>query len=265
MVIKQENLSKKLDEITKDNCFVIADFDKTITTKNSNTTFSLFSKSGFYPKEYAMDREKLYNYYRPIELDPKISDEEKFKFMKEWQEKAYKLLLKYHVREDDISKIISRSDLIELRENAIEFIKSLKDNNIPLIINSAGIGNFIVSLLEKYECMGDNVFVFSNMLKFENEEIVDSIEDIIHSMNKYNIRIPTEFAEKLEKRRKAILIGDQISDLKMAGNLVYDELLSFGFLESKVEENEAGFLANFDVVLKGSETFASINKILKLR
>jgi len=63
MVIKQENLSKKLENIDKDNVFVVADFDKTISTKNSNTTFSLFSKSGYYPEEYVHDREELYNYY----------------------------------------------------------------------------------------------------------------------------------------------------------------------------------------------------------
>lgn len=265
MVIKQESLSKKLEGINKDNVFVVADFDKTITTRNSNTTFSLFSKSGFYPEEYASDRDELYQYYRPIELDPNICDEEKFRCMKEWQERAYKLLLKYQVRESDIDKIIDMHDLIDLREYAIEFMQYLRSNNIPLIINSAGIGNFIVALLERHECMGDNVFVFSNMLEFENGEIVDSIADIIHSMNKYNIKIHDSFLEKLNSRRKAILIGDQISDLKMAGNLNYDELITFGFLESKVEENEEGFLKNFDVILKGDETFESINKILELR
>ncbi|MDE6141536.1 MAG: haloacid dehalogenase-like hydrolase [Bacilli bacterium] len=265
MVIKQENLSKKLEGINKDNVFVVADFDKTITTKNSNTTFSLFSKSGFYPEEYAYDREKLYQYYRPIELDPKISDEEKYKFMKEWQEKAYRLLLKYQVRESDIAKIIEFPALIELRDYAVDFMKYLKMQGIPLIINSAGIGNFIIALLERYECMGDNVFIYSNMLEFVNDEIVDSIDDIIHSMNKYNIQVPNYFKKVLSSRKKAILIGDQLSDLKMMGNLDADDVISFGFLESKVEENEEEFLKRFDVVLKGDETFDSINKILSLR
>lgn len=265
MVIKHENLSKKLEGINKDNIFVVADFDKTITTKNCNPTFSLFSKSGFYPEEYAKNLEELYQYYRPIELDPNIPDEEKFRCMKEWQERAYRLLLKYQVREDDIGKIVSRSDSINLRGYVIEFIKSLNDNSIPLIINSAGIGNFIVSLLEHHNCMGDNVFVYSNMLEFKDGVIAPCIDDIIHSMNKCNIKLPESFANKLSSRRKAILIGDHIGDLKMVGNLNYDELITFGFLESNVEENEEDFLKNFDVVLKGNETFDSINKMLKLR
>lgn len=265
MVIKHENLSEKLEKINKDNVFVVADFDKTITTKNSNTTFSLFSKSGFYPEEYAHDREELYQYYRPIELDPNVSDEDKYRYMKEWQERAYGLLLKYQVRKSDIGRIIDNSDLIDLREYAVEFMRYLKNQGIPLIINSAGIGNFIVALLERYGCMGENVFVFSNMLEFIDARIVDSIDDIIHSMNKYNICVPDDFLEKLENRKKAILVGDQLSDLKMMGNLNVDEVISFGFLEAKVEENEAEFLKNFDVVLKGDETFDSINKILSLR
>lgn len=265
MVIKQENLSKKLEGINKDNVFVVADFDKTITTKDSNTTFSLFSKSGFYPEEYTRDREELYQYYRPIELDSKISDEEKYKYMKEWQERAYQLLLKYRVRESDIGRIIDIPDLIDLRSYAVEFMRFLKEQGIPLIINSAGIGNFITSLLDRHGCMGDNVFVFSNMLKFLDDEVIDSIDDIIHSMNKYNICIPDYFKELLSSRKKAILIGDQLSDLKMIGSMDVSEVISFGFLESKVLENEEEFLKRFDVVLKGDETFESIDKILSLR
>ena len=265
MVIKQENLSKKLENINKDNVFVVADFDKTISTKNSNTTFSLFSKSGYYPEEYVHDREELYNYYRPIELDSKISDEEKYKYMKEWQERAYRLLLKYRVRESDIAKIIDNHDLIDLRAYAIEFIKELNEQGIPLIINSAGIGNFICAILKQYGCMSDNVFVFSNMLEFQDDTIIDSIDDIIHSMNKYNKRTPDYFKEYLKCRDRAILIGDQLSDLQMVGNLPAEEVISFGFLESKVEENEEEFLKRFDVVLKGDETFDSISKILRLR
>lgn len=265
MILINEGSREKIENLSENEIVVIADFDKTISTKTSNTTFSLFSKSGSYPLEYAKDREKLYQYYRPIELDPSISDEEKYRYMQEWQTKAYELLLKYHVREEDIDKIVNRSDLIELRRYAIEFIKSLNSRDIPLIINSAGIGNFICALLKRYGVMKDNIYVFSNMLEFNNGEIIDSIDSIIHSMNKYNMTITPKFREFIASRKKIVLIGDQLSDLKMAGNLAYDELISFGFLESKVEENEQAFIENFDVVLKDDETFESISKILNLK
>lgn len=96
----------KVEDINKNNFYVVADFDKTITSKNSNTTFSLFSKSGFYPKEYLNDRNKNYDYYRPLELDPTIKNEEKERIVKEWQEASYELMLKYKVKEADIKKNI---------------------------------------------------------------------------------------------------------------------------------------------------------------
>ena len=56
MIEINKNLNSKLNDINLDNFYVIADFDKTITSKQSNTTFSLFSKSGFYPEEYLKER-----------------------------------------------------------------------------------------------------------------------------------------------------------------------------------------------------------------
>lgn len=126
MVKIKENAKEKVADINKDNFYVVADFDKTITTKNSNTTFSLFSKSGFYPDEYLADRNKNYEYYRPLELSSDIDIKEKEKIVREWQEASYKLMLKYKVRESDIKKILSNKDALTLRCGAVSFIKKLK-------------------------------------------------------------------------------------------------------------------------------------------
>ena len=98
-------------------------------------------------------------------------------------------MLKYKVKESDILKILENDDALTLRDGAINFINYLNENNIPLIISSAGIGNFIIELLKKQECYTNNIYVYSNMLKFKDDEIVDSIDDIIHSMNKNAIKV----------------------------------------------------------------------------
>lgn len=265
MIEINKQANSKLDDITLDNFYVIADFDKTITTKASNTTFSLFSKSGFYPKEYLKERNLNYNYYRPIELDVNLSDKEKFKIVKQWQEASYKLMLKYKVKESDIVKILDQEDSLILRSGAISFINYLNENNIPLIISSAGIGNFIIELLKKHACYTDNIFVHSNMLKFKDDEIVDSIDEIIHSMNKNDIIVPGKFLEKTNNKKYAVIIGDQLSDLNMANNLPQKDILSFGFLESNVNETEKLFQDSFDVVLTNNEGFDGIEKILMKR
>ena len=255
---------KKFNDISLDNFYVIADFDKTLTSKDSNTTFSLFSKSSFYPKEYLEERNRNYEYYRPLELDPKINDEEKIQIVKKWQESSYKLMIKYKVKQSDIFKILENKNALLLRKGAKEFINSLNQNNIPLIISSAGIGNFIVELLKIHNCYTNNVYVHSNMLEFNNDVVIDSIDKIIHSMNKNNITLPKEFQKKIENKKNAIIIGDQLSDLQMANFLPKIDTLSFGFLESNVEENRKLFMEKFDVVLTENQGFEEIQNLLNL-
>lgn len=255
----------KISRLNKNNFYVVADFDQTLTTKNSNTTLSLFAKSGFYGQSYLDERTKNYNYYRPLELDPIITEQEKFDLVKQWQEASYQLMLKYKVRESDIQKIINMPNMLTMRDGSIEFIRDLNHNNIPLIINSAGCGNFIVELLKKYDCYCDNIFVFSNILEFQDDVIIDSISQIIHGMNKSDIKVEEKFYQKIQDKEYAIIIGDQLSDLKMSRNIPKKDVLTIGFLESNIEKLEPEFDKNFDIVLKNNEDFNDIVKILKLK
>ena len=256
---------KKLSELEKDKIFVVADFDRTITTINSNPTFSLYSLCGLYGSEYDRERMAVHNHFRPIELDTSIPYEEKFELMKEWAIISYNLMIKYKVRESDVARIVKEKKLLELRSGAIEFINTLNRLGIPLVINSAGIGNFIEYVLRLNNCYSDNIFISANFLSFKDDIVVDSIKDIIHSMNKYDIRLSEEYRESLMDKRVGIVIGDQLSDLNMDHNLPNEETLSFGFLEANVEENEELFNRQFDVVLKDNEGFESVGKLLRLK
>ncbi len=262
--IKDES-KKKLKNITLDNYYVVADFDRILSTRNSKTTFSLFGESGFYGEEYSKERRKLYEHYRPLELDTKIPDSLKYEIMEEWQRKSYQLMLKYRVRESDIKKILSTTDLLELRDGAIEFIDRLNENNIPLIINSAGCGNFIIELLKLNNCCSDNIYLHSNLFTFREDIMIDSIEKIVHSMSKYDINLPTDFFNRLLDKKYSIVIGDQLTDLEMAKNLPKKEIISFGFLEEKVEELEPFFQRDYGVILKEMEDFTPIHKVLRLK
>lgn len=265
MIQINNDLFDKLERLDNDNYYVVADFDKTITSKKSNTSFSLFSKSGFYSDKYLEERNKNYEYFRPLELDPKITGKDKEKIVKAWQEASYKLLLKYEVRESDIPKILNGNNGLTLRDGAVQFINMLNKNGIPLIISSAGLGNFIIELLKIHECYNENIFVYSNILKFSDDKIVDSIENIIHSMNKNNIKLPTSYYERIKNKDNVVVIGDQLSDLDMVKKLPKKETISFGFLESNVEETRSLFEDSFDVILTNNEGFDGISKILNIK
>ena len=134
------------------NIYVVADFDRTITKGNSKTSWSILSDSPYVPKKYVKDRQDLYNYYRPIELNESMDINLKNNFMKEWFQKHISLFVKYKISKDIFKNAASDLRIMEFRPGAKEFIEFLNQNKIPLIIISAGIGNFIETFLELNNC-----------------------------------------------------------------------------------------------------------------
>lgn len=69
---------------------VITDFDRTLTrqiTENGNpilSSFRMFEKSNSLPEDYVRKSEDLAAKYRPIEIDPHLSHDDKIKHMVEW-------------------------------------------------------------------------------------------------------------------------------------------------------------------------------------
>ena len=123
--------------------YVVTDFDRTITKGNSKTSWSILANSDLVPKEYAEERQALYDIYRPIEIDEHLDLETKSAKVKEWFQKHIELFVKYETSEEVFEKAATDLRVMEFRDGAKEFISYLHKKNIPLIIISAGIGNFI--------------------------------------------------------------------------------------------------------------------------
>lgn len=77
---------------------VITDFDYTITKQKSEggkpllSSFGIFKQSKSLPAEYVRESKKLYEKYRPIEINPHMLIDEKAKYMLEWYSTAAQLL-----------------------------------------------------------------------------------------------------------------------------------------------------------------------------
>ena len=87
---------KKIDiNLTKENMCVLMDFDKTITNFNSLDSWAI---AGMTAKEGCeQEINKLYEKYRPIEMDYSISYEEKNKQMEIWYNSCMNLYYKYNL------------------------------------------------------------------------------------------------------------------------------------------------------------------------
>lgn len=69
---------------------VITDFDYTLTkqvTENGEkilSSFGMFNNCKSLPDDYTRTAEQLFHKYRPIEINPNISHDEKVRYMIEW-------------------------------------------------------------------------------------------------------------------------------------------------------------------------------------
>ena len=183
------NNKEKIEKLKNiDNYIVIFDFDRTLTTRNSDPTLGIIPK--FVGGECLEKRSKIYQYYRPIEIDYNLTLEEKQIHMREWARKSFSLLSEYATKENLIES--TKTANLHLREGAKEFLYKMHENNIPVVIMSAGVGNIIKAFLKKEQTLYDNMTIISNFFEFNNNQAYIDIENIISTSNKDYSRIPEE-------------------------------------------------------------------------
>lgn len=251
--------SKKIDNLkhVKDYA-VITDFDWTLSTVTSQTSMGIVPD--YIGGELLKKRKEIFEYYHPIELDYTIPDDEKSKLMKEWARKSFSLLSEYIT--EDIIINATKSAKTYLRSGTKEFLKSLYEKNIPVIVMSAGIGNVIKNFLKKEEILFDNVTVVANIFEFKNKKPILDLENIVYTSNKNYYNIPENIRNIIEEKEKIILFGDVIEDLKMINKEQLNKTITCGFLDKNIESNLNVFNENFDIVLTENKDFNSIKDII---
>lgn len=264
MIIVKENTLERIKEWTDDSIYVLTDFDRTITVGNSDSSWSILSKSDMVPKEYVNERQEFYNYYRPYEIDETLDYDTKNHLMTEWWNKHIGLFIKYQMSEEVINSAARNLRVMAFRDGAKEFLENMSDRGIPVIIISAGIGNFIEQFLIKNDCNFDNIFIVSNFINFKNGIAVGVSDNVIHSMNKNEVSLPDNIKELIKNRPNAILLGDSISDIRMAKEEFRDNALKIGFLEEKIEENMPYYCDAFDVVCTDNTTYDELSKKVRI-
>ncbi|MBR3208950.1 MAG: HAD-IB family phosphatase [Bacilli bacterium] len=259
-MIINPKIKEKLPIHDLNNLYVVTDFDRTITNGNSKTSWSILASSNLVPKSYISDRQKLYDFYRPIEVSNTVDYSYKLRMVKEWFQKHIELFVKYKISKDVFDEAATNLRVMEFRPYAKEFIEFLHQNNIPLIIISAGIGNFIESFLKHNNCNFDNVYISSNKILFKDKIAVGVNENIIHSFNKNEVSLPNEISEKIKNRNNILLLGDQVSDLNMIDKKKHPSVISVGFLTPDSPKED--IISNFDIVCEENDNYNDIKNLL---
>ncbi len=267
-----ENIIEKIKADWVNKLHILADFDNTMTKAFSNwqrmpsLVHLLRSVEKQLWENAALEDSELFKKYHPIERDPNISIEEKKEKMLEWWKASFEVFIKYSLNKINLRNI-AKSEHIEIRKGIIEFLKFLKENNIPLIIISASwIWRKSISyFLEEKLLLSDNINIVSNDFNWdESWNAISYKEPIIHSFNKWET-VLKEFPDifsKIKDRTNVILLWDSLWDPGMIEWFEYENLLKIWFLNEKEEEHLDEYKKAYDVILTWDNDWDFIWKIL---
>jgi len=253
---------------------VVSDFDRTITRAFFEgqivaSSYGVIEHCGLLSPEYHKKITEYYNHYYPIETDPHLTLQEKSPSMVEWYTLANQQLVNEKVPVSLFDDMINACKVV-FREKVHELLVILEENEIPLLVFSAGVANLIEKIFIHLEGR-----IYKNMLIVGNRVITDEKgiiiafkEPIIHVFNKNEMALSHDgtgaWFETVSHRKNMILFGDSLGDVGMATGLSDPGvILKIGFLNQSIEANLPKYKELYDVVVINDGTFDFPNNLLK--
>jgi len=268
----QRELEYKIESIKQDgkeSFHIISDFDRTLSRayaegKESHSLFQHFRKHANFGDKYNLQYDALYNKYYPIEIDNSLSLEYRSKMIEKWWQEYVELDVTLGNNVTKIENVLNKIDL-KLRKNIFDFFELLQRNNIPLLIFSAGIKQYIAGFLKRKNITYDNISIVANEFAFDDEgKLLGFAGKIIHTFNKNEAVIAEDsHFEKIKEKQNVILLGDHLGDLKMADGLEHKTKITIGFYNFDNEDYLQEYIDSFDVVICNDGSMDYINNLLR--
>lgn len=268
-ISNQDELKSKIKHLREsgmEKLHIITDFDRTITTRNHDGTITTTSWAIFaqvLPESYIAERKKLFDHYRPIETDTSLDIETRAKHMKEWWSIHLDLLTKYKLSRDTVSQVAYKAN-ITIRDGVAKFFELANKYKIPVLIFSAGIGDVVQVVLQRY-VESHNAHIISNQFLYNSKgEVKGFQKETIHTLNKNEYIIRNEpYYQTILERKNCILFGDTLEDASMSDGLQHDVIIKIGFLNGDTTQLES-FKKVYDIVLEDERASFDIEYIISL-
>ncbi len=248
---------------------VVTDFDKTLTKafnkkEKVGTAIAQIRNNNYLSTEYTKKAFGLFNHYHLIETDPNLTIDKKIHFMEEWWSKHLGLIVSSGMKKEIVEDIVNK-EFILAREGLGEFLSFLNKYEVPVLILSSALGDVIDGFLKKKNLLSDNMHIISNYFNFDENGLAKGYKGkIVHVFNKDESQVKnTPYFERISKRKNVLLLGDSLGDLKMTGQIGFDEIIKIGFLNENVEQNLEEYKKHFDVIILNDGSLEFVNNLLK--
>ena len=273
---------------------VITDFDYTITTPIDYKT-GLKYKSSYYlydedmiggdQKKFNEKRQALADIYSKYEFNSSYDLQTRNEKMKEWYTKNIYLYFNEKFTLDSIDKMTNKcKNNILFRKNAKEYLELLISMDIPIIIESGGITQFIIAILKtifpniQQLISEKKIMVVSNSFTFdEKTKGCNGLEhEVIYCFNKEEF-LGNVVNKEFPELKNVLVLGDNLGDADSVKNINVskENVTGFGFVnlpidvlndENKKEDRDKKineYKKTFDVALVGDCDYEPIIQILK--
>ncbi|CAG5078434.1 Similar to cN-IIIB: 7-methylguanosine phosphate-specific 5'-nucleotidase (Drosophila melanogaster) [Cotesia congregata] len=249
---------------------MVTDFDRTITKQHVNgqhilSSFGIFFESSQISEKMKEEKQRLFDKYRPIELDHDLELEKKIEAMESWMTESDDLLRGVNYDPCEIEEVVKIHGT-DVRDRTKELIDRLNAAKVPVLVFSAGLGDVVEAILKLHDVFLNNVKVVSNFLNYKDGKINGFKNDqLIHVFNKNeNVITDKEYYNSLKGRKNVVLMGDMTGDATMAdGAEGVETILKIGFLYEQVESSLPSFLDTFDIVLIDDQSMDIVIDILR--
>ena len=289
----EEKLQKLITSFSqnKKSVAVITDFDFIMTSlfdyetgKQYKSSYYLYDANliGGDQKKFEEQRNILNQEYSKYEFDTSYDLKIREQKMKEWYTKNIELYFDPKFTMDSIDMMVNKlKNNILFRPKLKEYIELLMSKNIPLIIESGGITQFIYGALKLIFPDIDalikqkKITIISNSFKFDKDKGCYGVEhEVIHCFNKADF-IGNTIHKEFPELKHVFVLGDHLGDAECVKSFDKENVIGFGFLNLNKDilndENKKGFIEDkikeynnvFDVTLVGNCDYEPIMEILK--
>jgi len=251
---------------------VLADFDYTCSHlfhngERMSSSFGALEKYSGLSNNFRDQATKLRDHYYPLEVDPTIEKEEKTKLMTQWFTESSQCIIKEGVTMATIRTAASASKVMPRAEFSA-LVRRLNEDNVPLLIFSAGIGQIISEVLTNYNIPQDRLKIISNEIEFGADERASQFKPpLITTGNKSKVAMThIEYFNSCRTRINALLLGDHIEDVQMSACVddQCDNVLTIGYLNDRVEDRKELYMNCFDVVILNDPDMSEIIDLYNL-